>query len=94
VSCGKPHETPCSEVLDRVYEYLDGELDRERMHVIKDHLEECSPCLAEFGLEDAVKAIVKRSCLDHAPADLRSKVMRRIEAVRIEIRTETFTTET
>jgi mycothiol system anti-sigma-R factor len=88
VSCGKPHETPCSEVLDRVYEYLDGELDRERVHVIKEHLEECSPCLAEFGLEDAVKSIVKRSCSDPAPADLRSKVLRRIEAVRIEIRTE------
>jgi mycothiol system anti-sigma-R factor len=75
-------------VLDRVYEYLDGELDRERVHVIKEHLEECSPCLAEFGLEDAVKSIVKRCCSDPAPADLRSKVLRRIEAVRIEIRTE------
>lgn len=88
MSCGKPHETPCSEVLDRVYEYLDGELDRERVHVIKDHLDECSPCLAEYGLEDAVKAIVKRSCSDPAPADLRNKVMRRIETVRGELRTE------
>ena len=26
MSCGKPHETPCTEVLDRVYGYLDGEL--------------------------------------------------------------------
>ena len=88
MSCGKPHETPCTEVLDRVYEYLDGELDRERTHVIREHLDECSPCLAEYGLEDAVKAIVKRSCCDPAPADLRSKVMLRIEAVRIELRGE------
>ena len=88
MSCGKPHGTPCSEVLDRVYEYLDGELDRERVHVIKEHLDECSPCLAEYGLEDAVKAIVKRSCSDPAPADLRSKVMLRIEAVRSVLRTE------
>jgi len=91
VSCGNPHDTPCSEVLDRIYEYLDGELDRSRVHVIKEHLDECSPCLAEFGLEEVVKSIVKRSCSDPAPADLRSKVMRRIEAVRIEIRTETRT---
>ena len=88
MSCGNPHDTPCSEVLDRVYEYLDGELDRDRVHVIKEHLEECWSCLAEFGLEDAVKSIVKRSCSDPAPADLRSKVLQRIEAVRIEIRTE------
>ena len=26
MSCGNPHETPCTEVLDRVYRYLDGEL--------------------------------------------------------------------
>jgi mycothiol system anti-sigma-R factor len=82
VSCGKPHETPCSEVLDRVYEYLDGELDRQRVHVIKEHLDECGPCLAEYGLEDAVKSIVKRSCSDPAPADLRSKVLARIQAAR------------
>ena len=88
MSCGKPHETPCTEVLDRLYEYLDGELDRERTHVIKEHLDECSSCLAEYGLEDAVKAIVKRSCSDPAPADLRSKVMARIEAVRVELRSE------
>jgi len=88
VSCGNPHGTPCSEVLDRVYEYLDGELDGERVHVIKEHLDECSPCLAEYGLEDAVKSIVKRSCSDPAPADLRAKVMARIEAARTDLRTD------
>ena len=25
MSCGNPHETPCSEVLARVYSYIDGE---------------------------------------------------------------------
>ena len=28
MSCGNPHETPCSEVLDMVYTYLDGEMDK------------------------------------------------------------------
>ena len=88
MSCGNPHETPCSEVLDRVYEYLDGELDRGRVHAIKEHLDECAPCLREFGLEEAVKALVKRSCCDAAPAELRAKVMSRIEAVRVELRSE------
>ena len=87
MSCGNPHEVECSEVLDRVYEYLDGELDRERVHVIKEHLDECSPCLREFGLEEAVKSLVKRSCgRDDVPVDLRRKVMTRIETVRVELR--------
>ncbi len=88
MSCGNPHAVPCSEVLDRVYEYLDGELDSERKHVVKEHLEECSPCLKEFGLEEAVKAIVKRSCSDPAPPELRAKVLSHIAAARTELRTE------
>jgi mycothiol system anti-sigma-R factor len=88
VSCGKPHETPCSEVLDRVYEFIDGELDGERRHQIKEHLDECGPCLQEFGLEEQVKAIVKRSCCDPAPIELRTKVLRDIAAARAELRSE------
>ena len=88
MSCGKPHETPCSEVLDRVYEFIDGELDGERRHQIKEHLDECGPCLQEFGLEEQVKAIVKRSCCDPAPIELRTKVLRDIAAARAELRSE------
>lgn len=88
MSCGNPHETPCSEVLDRIYEYIDGELGGERAHEIRHHLEECSPCLQAFGLEEAVKAVVKRSCSDPAPPELRAKVLVRIATVRAAIRTE------
>jgi len=88
VSCGNPHETPCSEVLDKIYEYIDGEVDGDRAHEIKHHLHECGPCLREYGLEEAVKSIVKRSCHDQAPAELRAKVLGRIQAVRVELRGE------
>ncbi len=85
MSCGDPHGTPCREVLDRVYHYLDGELDAQRMHVIREHLEECGPCLREFGLEGAVKALVRRACHDRAPDELRSKVLLRIESLRVDV---------
>ena len=90
MSCGNPHETPCAEVLDRVYEFIDGELtDVEKKHKIKEHLDECAPCLKEFGLEEQVKAIVKRSCADPAPPELRAKVLRHIAAAREELHTDT-----
>jgi len=47
MSCGNPHETPCTEVLDRVYGYLDGELGELDCAKIKQHLDECGPCLLE-----------------------------------------------
>ena len=88
MSCGNPHETPCSEVLARVYEYIDGELDSNRRHEVKHHLDECGPCLKEVGLEEQVKAIVKRSCSDPAPLELRQKVLARLAAARDQLRTE------
>ncbi|GLW62377.1 anti-sigma factor RsrA [Actinomadura rubrobrunea] len=80
MSCGDHHETPCSEVLARVYAYLDGELDQQGCGEVKQHLDECGPCLREYGLEEAVKKLVGKSCgCEPVPADLRAKVMSRIE---------------
>jgi mycothiol system anti-sigma-R factor len=82
MSCGKPHETPCSEVLERVYTYLDGELDQNGCAQVKEHLDECGPCLREYGLEEAVKRLVNKSCgCDPVPDDLRDKVLARIQEV-------------
>ena len=86
MSCGKPHETPCSEVLAGLYTYLDGEIDEHTSGDIRQHLDECGPCLREFGLEEAVKRLVARHCgCDPAPSELRSKVLVRIRQVRAEI---------
>ena len=86
MSCGEPHETPCSEVLEAVYLYLDGELDDEMRHKVRHHLDECAPCLRRYGLDQAVKALVARCCgRETAPIDLRERVLMRIQQVRIEI---------
>ncbi len=86
MSCGDPHETPCSEVLEQVYLYLDGEDDEHTHQHVRIHLDECAPCLRQYGLEQAVKALVARSCgSDPAPADLKDRVLLRIQQVRVEI---------
>ncbi len=86
MSCGEPHETPCSEVLEAVYLYLDGEQDAGHREKVRIHLDECAPCLRQYGLEQAVKSLVARSCgSDHAPTDLKDRVLMRIQQVRVEI---------
>ena len=83
MSCGEPHETDCSEVLDHLYEYLDREMPDSDCEKFKEHFDECSPCLEKYGLEQEVKKLVKRCCgHDDVPSDLRSKVMGRIELIR------------
>ena len=86
MSSGDLHDTDCSEVLDVVYSYLDGELDHDRKHVIREHLDECAPCLRQFGIEQEVKILVARSCgCETASEDLRQSIRAKITAVRVEL---------
>ncbi|MBX6371234.1 MAG: mycothiol system anti-sigma-R factor [Acidothermus sp.] len=89
MTCGKPHAMPCSEVLEQVYVYLDGELGAEEIARIRQHLDECAPCLEEYGLDQMVKALVHRCCgKDHAPEILRERILARIREVRIELQSQ------
>jgi mycothiol system anti-sigma-R factor len=94
VSCGDPHETDCGEVLAEVFLYLDGEMTADRTDRIRHHLDECSPCLRKYGVEQEVRALVARCCgNDVAPEQLRSKVLGRLrEAVVVETTTIVETT--
>jgi mycothiol system anti-sigma-R factor len=75
VSCGDPHETDCRDVLAEVYLYLDLECPDDRRDLIRHHLDECSPCLREYGIEQEVKALVARCCgRELAPAELRARL--------------------
>jgi len=86
VSCGNPHETDCREVLDEVYLYLDLECAEERRALIQHHLDECSPCLREYGIEQEVKALVARCCGNEtAPADLLDRLRRKLTELRTDV---------
>jgi mycothiol system anti-sigma-R factor len=85
MSCGNPHDKDCSEVLERVFFFIDNELPTADFAEIEHHLDECRPCLQKYDLERTVKLLVQRSCSEHAPATLREKVLTRIRAVQVEI---------
>ena len=85
MSCGKHHDVDCNEILQRVYVFIDNELDTASKDQIQSHIEECGPCLEEVHLERLVKALVARSCHERAPAELRQRVMFSIRQVQIEL---------
>ena len=78
----------CSEVLDRVFFFLDNELDQADCVDIQRHLDECGPCLAKYNLERTVKTLVARSCTEVAPEGLRQRVLMSIKQVSVQITTE------
>lgn len=62
MSCGKPHETDCAEVLAQVWLLLDRECDGQRRRTLEQHLDECAPCLEQYGLEEKLKLLLARKC--------------------------------
>jgi mycothiol system anti-sigma-R factor len=75
MSCGEPHETDCSDVLSEVWLFLDNECDGERRRLLASHLDECAPCLAEYGIEEKLKRLLATKCGgDKAPAALREQI--------------------
>ena len=82
MSCGEPHDTDCREVIAEVYFYLDLEATDERRDLIRHHLDECSPCLREYGIEQEVKVLVSRCCGgEKAPDALRERLRAKINGV-------------
>ncbi|MCW0212218.1 MAG: mycothiol system anti-sigma-R factor [Pseudonocardia sp.] len=85
MSCGNHHETDCSEVLAEVWLYLDGECDQGRKQLLVQHLDECAPCLAEYGIDEKLKALLARKCGgEHAPDGLRDRLRSQIRTAVLE----------
>ncbi len=91
MSCGKHHETPCREVLNEVYLYLDLECSEQRRSLIREHLDECTPCLREYGIEQEVKALVARCCgAERAPHELRQRLRLKLNDLTLDVETREF----
>ena len=78
-------DSDCAKALQRLEFFIDNELARADFEQIKQHIEDCAPCLATHDLERVVKALVARSCTEHAPDELRQRVMVRIREVSVTV---------
>ena len=75
----------CDDVLTHVFEFLDHETNDARRAVIAEHLEDCSSCLREFGIEQEFKALVRRRCGgDTPPPGLRDRIKLQLTSVTFE----------
>ncbi len=84
MSCGKPHEVDCDKVLGELFSYLDSEATELDGQTIREHLEECAPCMSKHDLEAAVQAVVRRSCVcEPAPESLRLRIRAQITQITV-----------
>ncbi|WP_337061862.1 mycothiol system anti-sigma-R factor [Kineococcus sp. G2] len=77
-----PLTQECREVLERAFEYLDGEmadLDCERLKV---HLAECASCVAQLAEDEKLKRAIREGCpCETAPTQLRARILVHITEV-------------
>jgi len=62
-----------------MFTYLDGELGEPDLHLVREHLEECAPCMTEHDVDQVVKKLIRRAGGgDHAPEPLRERIVLQI----------------
>ncbi|TAP26923.1 MULTISPECIES: mycothiol system anti-sigma-R factor [Micrococcaceae] len=68
----------------RIYEYLDGALTLNDIKEVKAHLDGCPECTEEYDLECIIRSVVRRSCQEQAPHNLKASIFAKISQVRLE----------
>lgn len=66
----------CEEVIERLFEFLDRELDAASEREIERHLAACRACFSRAEFERRLRAKVADAVQDRAPEALRRKVRR------------------
>lgn len=66
----------CTEAVEVLYHFLDGELTTERRLLIQRHLDDCPPCLDAFDFEAELRMTIAQKCREHVPEELRIRVRR------------------
>jgi mycothiol system anti-sigma-R factor len=69
----------CGQTVERLYQFIDGELTDERRHQIERHLDECSPCLQAVGFERELRVVIANRCKERVPEELRQRIRAALE---------------
>ena len=88
---GEEHEPDCGVVISEVYLYLDLECSEDRRALIQKHLDDCTGCLREYGIEHEVKALVARCCgAEKAPTELRERLRVKLDQLEVQVETREY----
>lgn len=64
----------CKDVVKKIFEYIDGELDEHTHDDIEHHLEHCRSCFSRAEFEAELKSRVKNAGEEKAPEKLNKRL--------------------
>ena len=69
----------CQQVMERLYEYIDGELeDPRQVKVIREHLRVCQRCFPRYEFEKAFLRFLTERGGNEAPPGFRRRIFQRL----------------
>lgn len=75
----------CEDLLDALYEYVDGGGSPEARAKLLAHADACPACLQQLGIEQQVRQLLRSCCSQQAPVELRTRITRQL---RVQYRVE------
>jgi mycothiol system anti-sigma-R factor len=90
---GVPGETPgalnCDQVMAQLYRYIDQDMSWEDLERMQAHLDVCLDCVYEMDAVDRLRRLLRRSCVERAPDELRRRVAARLAEMRDQLAAST-----
>ncbi|MDR1295269.1 MAG: mycothiol system anti-sigma-R factor [Bifidobacteriaceae bacterium] len=77
----------CREAMSHLYRYIDNEMTLDELERMRTHLEKCSECHYEMITAQDLRRLLRRSCIERAPNELRKRVAAKIAELREEVTT-------
>ena len=85
----------CDDVIRDVWLFLDDEMNPVRRAAVQQHLDDCSPCLEETGLDAKLKSLLHRKCGgEKAPEQLKVRLLAALQEVSMSVRSDGGVTTT
>lgn len=73
-----PHPIPCDQVVIRLWEYIDGELNEQGAADVARHLELCQRCFPHYDFQRSYVEFLRRTSQCGAPPAVRRRIFEAI----------------
>lgn len=83
----------CDDLVDVLYEYVDGGCDESLRERLAEHVADCPSCIEQLGIEQQVRELLRARCCDSAPTDLRGRIVTALHTTRVRRSVEVHTDE-
>ena len=78
----KPVEIDCTDAIDQLYAYIDGELGNASLLTnLEHHLEHCHSCFSRAEVERALSNRIQEAADTDIPASLQNRLRRMMEKI-------------